>query len=107
MCLKEMVQRDIKEIFLNPREFGEKHIVDGEEMDILIDENELVQRERKYKTMAEGLHARQLLFFVAAEDYGALPLVDRQMELDGEYYKVVDAVDEGGIYSISLEGNRP
>lgn len=101
--LKGMIQRDIKSIFLNPREFGEIHKVDGKEMYILIDEKELVEREKKYKTMAEGLHTKQLLFFVSAEDYGPLPLVDRQMELDGEYYTVVDAADEGGVYSITLE----
>lgn len=105
--LKRMVQNDIKGVFLGAGGFGEKHMVDGREMDILVDENELVQREKKYKTMAEGLHTRQLLFFVAAKDYGPLPLIGRQMELDGEYYTVTDAVDEGGMYSISLEGNRP
>lgn len=107
MNLKKMIQKDIKKVFLNQKELGEKHIVDGKKICILIDENELVEREKKYKTMAEGLHARQILFFVAAEDYGDLPLIGRRMELDGEYYTVAEALDEGGVYSISLEGNRP
>lgn len=106
MNLKKMIQNDIKKVFLNQKELGEKHIVDGKKVCILIDENELVEREKKYKTMAEGLHERQILFFVAASDYGPLPLIGRQMELDGEYYRVIDAVDEGGIYSISLKGNQ-
>lgn len=101
-----MINRDIKKVFFNPEEFGEPHMVDGRKMNILIDGNELTEREQKVKRMEEGLHARQLLFYVSAREYGPLPLVDRQMNFDGEFYTVTDAVDEGGIYSISLEERR-
>ncbi len=106
MKFKDMVQRDIRNVFLNPEEFGESHIVDGEEMNIIIDENELVQREKKYKAMAEGLHTKQLLIYVSAGEFGEPPLIGRLLELDGEYYWVTDVADEGGIYSISLEANE-
>lgn len=106
MNFKEMVREDIKNIFLDPDVFGESHTVDGKEMVIIIDENELVEREKKVKTMAEGLHNKQLLIYVSKEDFGPEPLIGRLLELDGDYYTVTDVSDEDGIYSISLEANE-
>lgn len=106
MGFKDMILDDIKEIFLNPEEFGEIHIIDGVEMYVIIDDMELVNREKKVRELAEGLHIKQLLFYVSEEEYGPLPLVDRRMELDGNYYIVTDAISEGGIHSISLEARE-
>ncbi len=103
---KGMVERDIKNVFLNPLEFGEKHDIAGVEMTVLVDENELVQREKKYKNMAEGIHRKQLLVYVSAAEFGAPPPVGGMLELDGEYYEITDVADEDGIYSISLGGNE-
>lgn len=107
MGFKDMIKEDVKDIFLNPEEFGEPHMVDGKEMTIIIDDNELVEREKKVQTMAEGLHNRQLLIYVSAEDFGPEPLINRLLELDGNYYTVTDVSNEGGIYAISLEVNEP
>ncbi len=106
MSFKDMVREDIGEIFFNPEEFGELHIVDGSEMVIIIDENELVEREKKIKTMAEGLHNKQFLIYVSKEDFGPEPLIGRLLELDGEYYTVTDVSSEMGVYAITLEGNK-
>lgn len=106
MDFKEMIMDDIKNIFLNLEEFGEPHIVDGEEMTIIIDENELIEREKKIKTMAEGLHVKQLLIYVSEKDFGPEPLIDRLLELDGDYYTVTDVSNEMGVYAISLEANE-
>lgn len=106
MGFKDMVKRDIGNVFLNPEEFGGLHVVDGKEMNIIIDENELVRREKKYKTLAEGLHKKQLLIYVSGEEFGSPPLIGGMLELDGDYYEVADVADEAGIYSISLEANE-
>lgn len=106
MGFKDMIQRDIKNIFLNQEQFGETHVVDGKEMSIIIDDNELLERENKVKTMAEGLHTKQLLVYVSAEDFGQEPLIGRMLELDGELYKVAGVSNELGIYAITLEENE-
>lgn len=105
-AFKEMIQNDLKEVFLNPEEFGESHVIDGKEMTIIIDENELVEREVKVKTMAEGLHKKQLLIYVSAEEFGPEPLIGRLLELDGSHYTVANVINEGGMYSISLEARE-
>lgn len=42
-----------------------------------------------------------------AKTFGALPVVGRSLSLDNRLYMITDAVDEDGIYSISLEAVRP
>ena len=55
MTFKELVQQDTKEIFLNFDEFGETHLVDGEEKVIIIDTNELVEREKRRDISMAGV----------------------------------------------------
>lgn len=103
---KDMVQADIKEIFLNFDEFGEIHTINGEEVLIIVDENELTEREKRTQAKDGELHRKQLLFYVSTKDFGALPSPGKLLVLDGKKYTITDAENEMGIYSISLEANR-
>ena len=96
----------MEKTFLNPEEFGELHRVNGLEMLIIIDGNEMIEREKRVHNHAEGTFRKQLLFFVAAEEFGALPANGREISVDGKKYRVTDAVSESGIYSISGEAVR-
>lgn len=104
---KELLKADVHNIFLNSEEFGERHRVNGKIMVIVLDDMENIEREKKMKSHMDGIYARQLLFYVAADDFGGpLPGQDTYLQLDGGTYKVVDATDECGIYAITLEANR-
>lgn len=103
---KMAVHKDVKTVFLNPAEFGERHRVNGKIMVIVLDDLENIEREKKMKSNMDGIYARQVLFYVAADDFGPLPGQDSYLNLDGAAYKVVDATDECGIYAITLEANR-
>ena len=76
MTFKEAIQDDIKGVFLNFEEFGEYHNLNGQKTLIIIDESELTEREKKMKGVDGELHNRQFLFYVASEDFGALPSPD-------------------------------
>ncbi len=106
MKLKELIAADVEKAFLNPEEFGEIHMVNGLEMLIIMDGNEMIEREKRARNHVEGTFRKQILFFVAAEEFGALPAIGREISVDGKKYRVTDAVSEGGIYSISAEANR-
>ena len=104
---KELLKADVHNIFLNPAEFRERHRVNGKIMVIVLDDMENIEREKKMKSNMDGIYTRQLLFYVAADDFGEpLPGQDTYLQLDGGTYKVVDATDECGIYAITLEANR-
>lgn len=103
---KDLLKQDVKQVFLNPDEFGEPHIVNGKQMIIVSDDLENIEREKKMKSNMDGIHARQILFYVSSEDFGAFPAMGDLLDLDGRKYTVLDASDECGIYAITVESNR-
>lgn len=105
MGFKDLIQKDIRTVFFNPKEFGTPHTVNEKEMCIIVDDNEMIEREKRYsmREMVDGTFKRKILFYVAAAEFGPLPMVGRMLSLDRRSYKITDAVNEDGIYSISLE----
>ncbi len=78
---KDVLRSDIKSVFLNFEEFGEEHEINGETVLIIIDENELTEREKRIRRGIDAeLHKKQLLFYVAAEDFGPLPSPGRLLD---------------------------
>ena len=106
LTFKEIVRTDIQNMFLNPEEFAEEHVVNGKKMKILIDNNEMIEREKREKSYIRGIYKKQFLIYVAAKDYGPLPGLGTSVNLDNNIFLVSDAVNEMGVYSISLEANK-
>ncbi len=103
---KDMIREDIKDVFLDFDMFGEIHKLNDKEVLVIVDENELMEREKRVQDTEAGLHNRRLLFYVAAADFGKLPSPGNTLRFDGKMYVIIEAVDESGIYSISLEVPR-
>lgn len=110
MTFKELIASDNKKVFMNLDEFSETHVINGKEMPCLIDNNELIDRERRYKykhsMYADGIYMKQLLIFVRAEDFGPLPAIGRAITFDKKSYLISDSINEDGIYSLCLEANK-
>lgn len=103
------MQEDNETTFLNPEEYGERHMVNGRPIDIVIDDCELIEREKRQKgaqAYRQGVYKKQVLFYVLANEFGTLPPSGHILILDQEKYIITDAINEGGIYSISLEAQR-
>lgn len=109
---KDIIRNDNTAVFLNFEEFGDMHTVGGRKMNIIIDENEMIEREKRRTAQGDlmsyrqGMYKETVLFYVLAQEYGPLPAIGRRIDLDGKHYLVTDAIDEDGIYSISLEAQR-
>ena len=103
---KDILKQDIDNTFLNVYEFSDIHNVDGKDMPVQVDDNEIIEREKKEKSHMDGIYVKQKLIYVKQKDFGALPAIGRQIMLDGKRYLVVDSTDEYGVYSITIEGNR-
>lgn len=106
MTFKELIAEDAKKVFLNFDEFGEMHLVDGKEMLVIVDNNEHIERQKRSVSRVEGLHIKELLFYVHKDDFGLLPAVGRICRFDKKDYIVADAINEDGVYSITLEANK-
>lgn len=103
---KDIIKQDIKNTFLNDDEFSDKHMVDGKEMSVITDEIELLEREKKVKDNVAGVYLKQKMIYVAAEDFGPLPSIGRVIKLDKQTYRIIDAIAENGMYSLTLEAYK-
>nr|DAJ08311.1 MAG TPA: Gifsy-2 prophage ATP-binding sugar transporter-like barrel, 4 helix bundle.7A [Caudoviricetes sp.] len=89
---------------MNPDEFGEIHKIGQRLMTVIIDESEIFERSKKQaeRGRIDGIYERQILLYVSRSEFGKLPGVGSVLQVDNTNYRIVDAVDEGGIYSITL-----
>lgn len=106
MTFKEIIADDIHRTFLNIEEFSDIHTVNGKEMPVQVDTNEQIEREKRMNQNVDGVYMNQKLIYVAASDFGPMPKQGSILNLDGKVYRVADAVDEYGVYSITIEANR-
>lgn len=110
MTFKEQIAKDNRTVFMNQDEFAETHLINGEEIPCTVDNNELIDREKRYQykksLYADGIYLKQLLIYVRAEDFGPLPAIGRVITFDKKSYIVADAINEDGIYSLCLEANK-
>ena len=108
-AFKDMLAADVKGVFLSLDEFSDIHVINGKEMRCQVDNNEQIEREKRERAGfvdAASVYRNQKLIYVPAEDFGVLPKHGHIVIMDGRKYTVADAIDECGIYSITMEENR-
>lgn len=106
MGFKDVIKADVHKVFLNVEEFSDTHVINGVEIPVQIDSNEQIEREKRFNQNMDGIYKNQKLIYVAASDFGPMPKQGSILTMDKRTYRVADAIDEGGIYSITLEANR-
>lgn len=108
MTFKEQAMADVAAVFFNIDEFSDTHNINGADMTVQIDSNELQRRNagKVYSAEATGLYKGTLLIYVSAAQYGAKPAIGSIITVDGKKRRVINVKDEGGIYSIELEAIR-
>ena len=75
---KDMIQEDIKNVFLDLEMFGETHIVAGKERTIILDDGEKLRRSELYQD-SKGIYNKQIFFYIAAEDLARKPEIGQVM----------------------------
>lgn len=112
MSFKDIIAEDVHKTFMNQDEFSDIHNLNGIEIPVQIDSNEQIEREKRFNQHIDGMYLNQKLIYVSVEDYkkapgrSGMPKQGSVLTLDGKIYRVADAIDEGGVYSITLEANR-
>lgn len=106
---KDCIAADISNVFLNRWEFADDHVVNGRQMIVLVDENELQERD-KFKLLGasqNGTYKATRMIYVAKTEYGPRPALGAALNLDGREYRVTDGTtEEAGILAIALEAVR-
>lgn len=106
MCFKDMIQEDVENVFMNNEEFSDIRLINEKEMSVMIDENENIERKALANQNMDGVFKKQKLIYVNAKQFGPLPAKGTLIKLGTKNYIIVDAVDECGIYTLTLEANR-
>jgi len=109
-AFKDQIAKDNVQVFMNLEEFPDEHIINGKTMTVMFDNNELIDREKRYQykrgMYSDGVYLKELLIYVRANEFGPLPAIGRTLVLDGKTYIISDSIDEDGIYSLTLEANK-
>ena len=103
---KEIIASDVHNVFLNTDEFSDLHMINGVQMPVQVDDNEQIEREKRFSQDMDGIYVNQRLIYVAASDFGPLPKQGSLLTMDKRTFRVADAIAEDGVYSITLEANR-
>ena len=104
---KDLVAADISAAFLNGQEFADTHTIDGREMDAVVDDDALLERDAaRGGVHSDGIYRVRRLIYVAKADYGGRPPSGKRLNLDGREYRVVQADDAAGVLSIEIEAIR-
>lgn len=104
---KDCVAHDIHGVFLNTDEFADTHMIDGREMDVIIDDDALVERDAaRGGVHTDGTYRVRRLLYVDKDDYGGRPPSGKRLNLDGREYRVVQADEAAGMLSIEIEAIR-
>ena len=67
ISFKEAARKDVANTFLNLAEFADLHKINGKEMPVIVDENELIEREKRMKSNMDGIYARTILIYPYAK----------------------------------------
>lgn len=101
---KDMVKADRIEVFLNIDEFGEIHTVEGKPIQIVIDNDELKERQSGQDiAIAES----STLFYARTEDLPRRRPAGESMNIDGRECLIDDWQEDMGMSTIVLRQNIP
>ena len=112
MDFKEILKSDVKNVFLNPREFAEEHSINGKKLTLVIQEDMLEnfnirQSSEGRERRAAGLYSGGIAVYASAADIheafnGTHPKPQGMIELDGKKYIVISSDKMGGFYKMHL-----
>lgn len=106
MMFKEYVQHDIGSTFGNETEFASKANINGVEVTITEDNDQLLYRIKKNY---DGLVVGDILFFISEEEYSKIPNVspipsaNEGIKYNGKPCLVIEANKQEGMYEIILQ----
>lgn len=104
-AFKEMLNNDMS-VFINVDEFGETKLIDGEEMSIVVDEDELQRRKLSASNPTDGIYSASLLFYVEKHYFTKRPVPESTMRINKAIYRVVEVQEDDVMYTIVLARNR-
>ena len=105
---KDLVAEDVASVFLNLDEFAEIRLINGRKMAVMVDDNELLERDKATALGAQlaGTYKARRLIYVSKEEFGPRPAQDALLTMGTKEYRVKSCTEEAGILALELEAVR-
>lgn len=103
MSFKEQIQKDLDTVFLNLGEFAELHRVEGVEIAVVVDSDQL---DNLKQGQILGLIEADMLLMGRAKDFPADLEPGRLLNVDGRELIVVNSGKDMGLVEVALRQNR-
>ena len=97
---KRFVSLDVKRAFINIEEFAEEHLLNGERVTCVID-NDMTQDAKNI-----GVFMNAITIYVETADLTEKPVEGELLELDDKIYIVRSVSDEDAVLVIVAEANE-
>lgn len=103
---KEQLEKDFDSTFFNLNEFAEIHLINDNEVPIVVDNDTLMELNLGKNTDADGIFTDDKMFFVQKKDLDFEPVAGQHIKFDGEFYPISNVLEDSGGYTIVLTGNE-
>lgn len=103
MSFKEQIQKDLDNVFFNLDEFGELHYIEGVEIAVVIDSDQL---NKLKKGQILGLIEADMLIMGRAADFPDYLEPGRLLNVDGRELIVANSGEDMGLVEVALRQNR-
>lgn len=103
MSFKDQIQQDLATIFLNTDEFAELHHIEGKEIPVVVDNDQLVKLKQG---QILGLVEADLLLMGKESDFPADMEPGRLLNMDGRELIVTNSGTDMGLIEVALRQNR-
>ena len=105
MTLKELIGSDVADLFFDLDEFAETHVIEGKEVDVVLDRDRFVLFAERGE---RSLGPLDILFFARSEDLSHVPrkVTGSVLNIDGREFLIDKWVENMGVSEVQAHQNR-
>ena len=106
MTLKELIASDVDGVFFSLDEFAEPHVIEGKEVDVVVDVDRFALFEER--GTLQGIGPQDFVIFARTEDLTHIPrrVEGALLNVDGKDLVIEKWVENMGVSEIQLTQNR-
>lgn len=105
-AFKDAVKKDAGAVFINIDEFADEHVINGQTVDCIVDENEINPAEWSVRNPLEGVFEHTFTIYIKSGVLEPQPVENELLYLDGRVCFVRKVSDEMGVIVISAEAQE-
>ncbi|MCM1307575.1 MAG: hypothetical protein NC223_03150 [Butyrivibrio sp.] len=106
MEFREQLLEDLDSVFFNAEEFAESHMINGSEVNIVVDNDKLAELYLSKGTHTEQLFTDSILFYVRKRDLGFEPVPGQCINYDDRVFLISDVKTDDESYTIVMGANE-